>query len=148
MDINELIKNAMLNKDIEHLNVLKLIKAEFIKKQTEPNRKTRDLSEEEQYKVLLKMAAQRKDSIDQYLKGGRKDLAEAEEKELDYINSFLPKEPSQEEIVEYLKSVVSELKSKNTELSMKNLKEVMSVVKAKYPIADGGLVSKTYKELI
>ena len=148
MDINELIKNAMLSKDIEHLNVLKLIKAEFIKKQTEPNRKTRDLSEEEQYKVLLKMAAQRKDSIDQYLKGGRKDLAEAESKELDYINTFLPKEPSQEEIVEYLKSVVSELKSKNTELSMKNLKEVMSVVKAKYPTADGGLISKTYKEII
>ena len=148
MDINELIKNAMLSKDIEHLNVLKLIKAEFIKKQTEPNRKTRDLSEEEQYKVLLKMAAQRKDSIDQYLKGGRKDLAEAEKKELDYINTFLPKEPSQEEIVEYLKSVVSDLKVKNTELSMKNLKEVMSVVKAKYPTADGGLVSKTYKDLI
>lgn len=66
IQIDELIKDAMHQKNRELLNVLKLIKAEFLKKQTEPGRKTKELTEEEQIKVLLKMASQHEDSITQY----------------------------------------------------------------------------------
>ena len=59
IQIDELIKDAMHQKNRELLNVLKLIKAEFLKKQTEPGRKTKELTEEEQIKVLLKMASQK-----------------------------------------------------------------------------------------
>lgn len=86
--IDELIKDAMHQKDRDRLNVLKLIKTEFLKKQTEAGRKTKELSEDEQIKILLKMVAQREDSIAQYIKGGRQDLADAEKKELEIINSY------------------------------------------------------------
>ena len=61
--INEMIKNAMHEKNMELLRVLQLIKAEFMKKQTEPGRTIKELTEEEQMKVLLKMVSQREDSI-------------------------------------------------------------------------------------
>ena len=78
----------MHDKNMELLGVLKLIKAEFMKKQTEPSRTSKELTEEEQIKVLLKMASQREDSIRQYIDGGRRDLADAEQKELNIISTF------------------------------------------------------------
>jgi len=151
IQIDELIKDAMHQKNRELLNVLKLIKAEFLKKQTEPNRASKELSEDEQFKVLMKMSAQRKDSIEQYEKGGRADLAENEKKELEVINSYLPKEASEEEIIAYTKEAADTFKSSKGDsymLSMKDMKDIMAFVKAKYPTANGGLVSKAYKEYI
>ena len=151
IQIDELIKDAMHQKNRELLNVLKLIKAEFLKKQTEPNRASKELSEDEQFKVLMKMAAQRKDSIEQYEKGGRSDLAENEKKELEVINSYLPKEASEEEIIACTKETADAFKTSKGDsymLSMKDMKDIMAIVKAKYPTANGGLVSKTYKDYI
>ena len=151
IQIDELIKDAMHQKNRELLNVLKLIKAEFLKKQTEPNRASKELSEDEQFKVLMKMAAQRKDSIEQYEKGGRADLAENEKKELEVINSYLPKEASEEEIIAYTKEAADAFKTSKGDsymLSMKDMKDIMTFVKAKYPTANGGLVSKTFKDYI
>ena len=51
ININEMIKNAMHEKNMELLRVLKLIKAEFMKKQTEPGRTNKELTEEEQMLV-------------------------------------------------------------------------------------------------
>ena len=151
IQIDELIKDAMHQKNRELLNVLKLIKAEFLKKQTEPNRASKELSEDEQFKVLMKMAAQRKDSIEQYEKGGRSDLAENEKKELEVINSYLPKEASEEEIINCTKESAESYKASkggDYALSMKDMKEVMSLVKAKYPTANGCIVSKAFKDYI
>lgn len=151
INIDELIKDAMHQKDRELLNALKLIKAEFLKKQTEPNRSTKELSEEEQIKVLMKMAAQRKDSIEQYKKGGRADLVENEKNELEVINSYLPKEASEKELIACTKESADAYKAAkggDYQLSMKDMKEVMSMVKAKYPTANGSIISKTFKEYI
>lgn len=151
IQINELIKEAMHNKNMQCLNTLKLIKAEFLKKQTEPNRKTKELSEEEQIKVLMKMAAERKDSIEQYEKAGRSDLADKEIDELVIITSFLPKEPTEAEIIQVTKETVDNYKKEKGEdyaLSMKDMKEIMSIVKSKFPTANGGVISKTFKEII
>ena len=63
ININEMIKTAIHEKNMELLSVLRLIKAEFMKKQTEPGRTSKELTEEEQMKVLLKMVSQREDSI-------------------------------------------------------------------------------------
>ena len=59
IQINDLIKEAMHNKDMRLLGVLKLIKSEFVKKQTEAGRSNKELTEEEQIKILLKMISQR-----------------------------------------------------------------------------------------
>ena len=163
IQIDELIKDATskvveLKKDkktidsaMTLLNVLKLIKTEFMKKQTEPDRESKELTEDEQMKILMKMVAQRKDSIEQYLKGGREDLADAEKKEMEVINSYLPKEASEEEIADYTRLAVTIYKTTKDAgyvLSMKDMKGIMGLVKEKYPTANGGIVSKTLKEIL
>lgn len=151
IQIDELIKNAMHEKNTELLGVLKLIKAEFLKKATEPGRTSKELTEEEQMKVLMKMAAAHKDSIEQYDKAGRSDLSENEKKELEIINRFLPKEATDEEIAEYTSLAVTIYKTTKDEgyvLSMKDMKGIMALVKEKYPTANGGVVSKTLKNIL
>jgi uncharacterized protein YqeY len=151
VQIDELIKDAMHQKNRELLNVLKLIKAEFLKKQTEPGRKTKELTDEEQTKVLLKMASQREDSIQQYVNGGRQDLAEAEKKELEIINEFTPKQPTDEELSEFVGGVITGYKitkGDGYKLSMKDMKPIMDIVKEKYPTANGKIISQTLQKVI
>ena len=151
IQIDELIKDAMHQKNRELLNVLKLIKAEFLKKQTEPGRKTKELTDEEQTKVLLKMASQREDSIKQYIDGGRQDLADAEKKELEIISEFIPKQPTDDELAEYTSDVITAYlvgKEDGYKLSMKDMKPIMDIVKVKYPTANGKIVSQTLQKEI
>ena len=151
IQINELIKDAMHQKDMFRLNVLKLIKAEFLKKSTEPGRNSKELTDEEQINVLMKMSAQRKDSIGQYKLGGRADLAESEEKELEIISSFLPKEATVEELVQYTEEMAETYRLSQGEgyhPSIKDMKNIMSSVKEKYPTANGGVISKAYKDYL
>ena len=146
IQIDELIKDAMHQKNRELLNVLKLIKAEFLKKQTEPGRKTKELTEEEQIKVLLKMASQHEDSITQYKNGGREDLANVEMGELEIIKTFIPKQPTDEELVtEVIKDYLS---VKDGNLSMKDMKPILDIVKQKYASVNGRIVSKTLQKYI
>lgn len=151
IQIDELIKDAMHQKNRDLLNVLKLIKAEFLKKQTEPGRKEKELNDEEQTKVLLKMASQREDSIKQYTNGGRQDLADAERKELEIIKQFTPKQPTDDELAEYTSNIVQQYVKDKTEgykLSMKDMKPIMTMVKEKYPTANGKIVSQTLQKAI
>lgn len=149
IQIDELIKDAMHQKNRELLNVLKLIKAEFLKKQTESGRKTKELTEEEQIKILLKMASQREDSITQYKNGGREDLASVEIGELEIIKTFIPKQPTEEELVDYVTEVIKDyLSVKGGNLSMKDMKPIMNIVKEKYPTANGKIVSQTLTQVI
>ena len=150
--INEMIKNAMHEKNMELLRVLQLIKAEFMKKQTEPGRTSKELTEEEQIKVLLKMVSQREDSIRQYIDGGRQDLADVEKKELDIISEFIPKQPTDEELSDYVRGIVlsayCSTKDDGYKLSMKDMKPIMDIVKEKYPTANGKVVSQTLMQVI
>ena len=94
--IDEMIASALKNRETDLLNVLKLIKTEFVNAM----HKKVELNEANEVKILLKMASQREDSIQQYIKGGRNDLAELEKKELDIIKSYTPKQATDEEIAE------------------------------------------------
>lgn len=149
INIDELIKDAMHQKNRERLNTLKLIKAEFLKKQTESGRKTKELTDDEQIKILLKMAAQREDSIKQYIEGERNDLADAEKKELEIIKEFIPKQPTDEELADYVTEVIKDyLSVKGGNLSMKDMKPIMDIVKEKYPTANGKIISQSLQKMI
>lgn len=151
IQIDNLIKEAMLSKNTELLNVLKLVKAEFLKKQTEPGRKIKELNEEEQIKVLMKMVAQRKDSIEQYEKANREDLAGVERKEMEILNNFLPAQASEEEVAEYTSLAVTIYKATKDDgykLSMRDMKPIMDIVKEKYPTANGKVISQTLIKII
>ena len=145
-EINELIMSAMKAKDVVGTQVYKLIKAEFLKAEKEKDFK--GWNEAAEIKILMKMAAQRNDSIDQYNKAGRTDLAEVEKNELNYINRFIPKQPTDEEVKAYTQEIINDMKSKNMEISMKNMKYVLGEVQKKYSMANGKLVSQVLKNNI
>lgn len=145
-EINELIMSAMKAKDMVGTQVYKLIKAEFLKAEKEKDFK--GWNEAAEIKILMKMAAQRNDSIDQYNKAGRTDLAEVEKNELNYINRFIPKQPTDEEVKAYTQEIINNMKSKNMEISMKNMKYVLGEVQKKFSMANGKLVSQVLKNNI
>lgn len=78
--------------------------------------------------LLQTMIKQRRESIDMYTKGGRSDLVAAEQAEIDIIQSFLPKQMSDEEIKAAIQAVVTETGA----TSIKDMGKVMGVLKAKY----------------
>lgn len=145
-EINELIMSAMKAKDVVGTQVYKLIKAEFLKAEKEKDFK--GWNEAAEIKILMKMAAQRNDSIYQYNKAGRTDLAEVEKNELNYINRFIPKQPTDEEVKAYTQEIINDMKSKNMEISMKNMKYVLGEVQKKFSMANGKLVSQVLKNNI
>ena len=146
-EIDRLIANAMKERNIELLNVLKLIKSELVKAEKDGV----TLDEVSETKILLKMLSQREDSIRQYIDGGRKDLADNEQKEIDIIKQFVPEQPPDEEIEEYTRGCISAyiLTKKTGEgLSMKDMKPLMNIVKEKYPSANGKIISKVLGSFI
>lgn len=146
-EIDKLIANAMKERNIELLNVLKLIKSEMVKAEKDGV----TLDEVSETKILLKMLTQREDSIRQYVDGGRKDLADNEQKEIDIIKQFVPEQPTDEEIEEYTRTCISTYvltKKEGENLSMKDMKPLMNIVKEKYPSANGKIISKVLGSFI
>lgn len=133
-EINTLIMESMKAHNKIRTETLRLIKSELVKAE-----KSKDYNET---KVILKMIAAHKDSIDQFK--GRQDLIDKEQAELDIIQEFAPKEVSAEEIKEYTLSIINNIPN----ISMKDMKQVLSTVQAKYPTADGKIVSDILKSYI
>ena len=147
IDINKHIAEAMKKREREKLDTLKLIKAELVKAEKDGI----TLDDAKETKILIKMVEQRKDSISQYIKGGRNDLAEAEQKEIDVINEFIPEQPTDEDIEKYTNDAITHYIEQNDSdylISMKDMKAILSMVQEKYPMANGKIVSKVLKDRI
>ena len=101
------------------------------------------LTDEESSKILKTAAKQLKESIDQYQKGGRDDLAEKEAFELTLLEKYLPEQLSEEQIRQTVKNIV-----KNTGAgSMQNMGKVMGATMQKLTgSADGKIVQKIVQE--
>jgi len=98
--IKEQIKQAMLAHDQVRLETLRGIKAACINDLVAKGRKPQEeLSDEETLAVITKLAKQRKDSIEQFTKGGRGDLVKEESAQLAVLETFLPTLMSKEEIL-------------------------------------------------
>ena len=147
IEINKCIAEAMKAKDRDRLGTLKLIKAELVKAEKDGI----VLDEAKEAKILMKMVDQRKESISQYIKGGRNDLAESEQKEIDIIKQYIPEQPSDEEIEQYTNDAINayvEQNGSDYKVSMKDMKTILSLVQEKYPMANGKIVSKVLKDRI
>jgi uncharacterized protein YqeY len=147
IDINKEIAAAMKSRNRERLDVLKLIKTELVK--AEKNGVV--LNEEKEVSILLKMIEQRKDSIEQYTKGGRKDLADNEQKEIDVIKEYVPELPTEEDIANYTNEAIETFIASNDadyKVSMKDMKAILTIVQEKYPTANGKIVSNVLKNKI
>ena len=97
--INEKMKEALKARDEVRLSVMRNIKSSFTNELVANKKTPQDtIDDESAMNVIKRLAKQRKDSIEQFIKGDRKDLAEVEEKELIILEEFLPALMSQDQI--------------------------------------------------
>ncbi len=139
--INAVLKQAMLNKDVFVRDTLRLVTSE-IKRFEVDNRK--DPADEDIVAILKRMAKQRKDSIQQYKDGGRPDLEEIEQKELDLLATYLPQALSGDA----LKVAISEIISEKGFGGMQEMGNVMKELKTRHPNAEMSEASSFVKELL
>ncbi len=134
------LTTAMKAKDANRLSVLRMVKANIMNRQIE---KGTDLTDEEITKALQSLVKQRKDSIDQYEKAGRAELAEKEQTELVVLEEYLPQAASEEEIEQAVTDAINETGAS----TIKEMGVVMKAAQAKLAgkAADGRLVSETVK---
>jgi uncharacterized protein len=104
-----------------------------------------ELTDEDVQNVLAKEAKKHRESIEMYKKGGRQELVDSEQKELDVLLSYMPKQMSTEEAEAIIKGEVEKLKSVGVELNQGAImKAVMPIFKGK---VDGRMVGEIVKRL-
>jgi len=135
------IADAMRAKDQLRLDVLRMMKSAVKLKEVE---KMKALEEAEVLAVLNTLVKQRKDSIEQFRKGGREELAQKEEAEIKIIEEYLPAAASEEDI----RRAVAEAVQETGAASIKDMGKVMKAALARLAgkSADGGRVSQLVKE--
>jgi len=138
--ITQDMKSAMKAGDKDRLKVVRLMLAAI--KQVEVDKRV-ELDDAGVLSVLDKMVKQRRDSVEQFEKGGREDLAEIERGEIAVLENYLPEQLSADDLA----ALVDEVIAATGAASMKDMGKVMGQIKAKAAgRADMGAVSATVKE--
>ncbi|HKR82712.1 MAG TPA: GatB/YqeY domain-containing protein [Terriglobales bacterium] len=141
--IQQDITAAMKARDEARLSTLRMVKAALMNRKIE---KMAELDEKEAQQVLSTLIKQRKESIEQFTKGGRQEMADKEAAEIALIETYLPKAAGQAEIEAGVKAVIAEMGSP----SMKDMGTVMKNAMAKFAAqgmrVDGKLVSEAVKK--
>jgi uncharacterized protein YqeY len=137
------IKTAMLAKDAERLGALRLLKSAVGYAQIE--RKTDSLPEADFIAVVQKEVKKRRDSIEQFEKGGRPELAEKEKREISVLETFLPKPLTSEELEQMVSASIKELGA----TGKKDMGPVIKAVQARAAgRADGKAISSVVGRLL
>lgn len=143
-DIKAQMIEAMKAKDTVRLNVIRGLLSAFTNEAVAKKRKPDEmLSDEEVLAVISRAVKQRKDSIEQFEKGGRADLADTEKVELEILQAYLPAQMSREEVFEYVKTKAAEGFDK--EKANQFMGSIMKELKGK---ADGMLVKEAVDSLL
>jgi uncharacterized protein len=131
---------AMKAKEAERLSTLRMVKANLMNRQIE---KGGELTDDEVTKALQSLVKQRRDSIEQYDKAGRTELAEKEKAEIAVIEKYLPQAASPEEIDAAVATAIADTGAS----SMKDMGRVMKAAMAKLAgkSADGKAVNEAVK---
>jgi uncharacterized protein YqeY len=136
------ITAAMKSREEQRLSTLRMVKTALKNREIE---KMAPLDDKESQQVLNTLIKQRKDSAEQFLKGGRKEMADKETAEIALIETYLPKAAGAEQIVAGVKAVIAEMGSP----TMKDMGTVMKNVMARFAGADlrvdGRVVSDAVK---
>ncbi|MEK7113674.1 MAG: GatB/YqeY domain-containing protein [Patescibacteria group bacterium] len=139
-DIKNGIKSAMLAKNTVLLETLRMMSAAMMNESVAKGRKPNEiLSDEEALAVITRLAKQRKDSIDQYRKGGREDLVAEEESQLKILETYLPKMMDRSEVEKIVKTKKAELGINDASQKGMLMKAIMPELKGK---ADGAVVKE------
>jgi uncharacterized protein YqeY len=128
------LKTAMLARDEVTRDTLRMIKSELL-----------TLENPDELAVLSRAVKSRRESIKSYVEGGRQDLADKEQAEIEVIERYLPKQLSEDEAREAIAKIIEELGLS----SKKDLGQVMREIKARYPgQVDGKLASSIAATLL
>ena len=143
MTFRESLDRQMVKAAKEHakiaLSTLRLIKTALHNREIDLKRKATD---EEFLQILSSMVKQRRESIEQFAKGGRTDLVEKEEAELKIVQSFMPAQLTEEEISALILSAIAEAGA----VSIKDMGKVMKILMPKITgRADGKAVGERVK---
>ncbi len=139
-DIQKDFITARKSKDEDAVKVLTMVHSAIRNKEIEQKS---ELKEDEILTILNKEIKQRKDSIEQYTKGGRKELADSEQKEIDLLQKYLPEQMSEEEVGKIIDSAISDTGATSMADIGKVMGKIMPQVKGK---ADGSLVQKLVQQ--
>jgi hypothetical protein len=146
MSISEQIQKditaAMKARDEARLSALRMVKAALKNREIE---KMAPLDDNEAQKVLATLIKQRKESVEQFRKGGRNEMADKEQAEIGLIESYMPKAATEEQVVAGVRAVIAEMGAP----TMKDMGTVMKNAMARFQGAgirvDGKQVSDTVK---
>lgn len=144
MSIKDRLKEEMISamkaKEAEKLGAIRFIQAAIKKVEVDTRKEMDDAAVTP---ILMNLAKQRRDSIEQFRKGGREDLAVKEESELKLIQSFLPEQMGADELARIVEVAIQEAGAK----SMRDMGGVMKAVQAKAAgRAEGSVISDTVKK--
>jgi uncharacterized protein YqeY len=134
------MKQAMKDKDKLKLSVIRMVKASV---KNEEINQGKELSDDEVLTVLTRELKQRRDSLQEFEKAGRDDLAATARDEINVLMEYMPEQLSEEEI----RALVSEVIQQTGASSKKDMGKVMGVLMPKVKgRADGALVNKVVQE--
>ena len=140
---------AMRAKDNVRLTTLRGVLAAFTNESLVLKRTPKDkLSDEEATVVIKRLVKQRKDSIEQFKKGGREDLAKNEEAELKVLEEFLPAQMSEEKIREIVMQILQQAQDDNSSILKNKGALIGTIIKETKGEADGSLVKKIIEEIL
>ena len=139
-DIKNDLKQAMLDKNEMVRNTIRMFLAEVQRHEIDNKE---EVDDSKALQIINKMIKQRNDSISQFKSGGRNDLAEKEQKEVDILSKYKPAQLNEEEIANKVKEVIKDSGAS----SMQDIGKVMGVLKSSLAgSADMGIVSKIVKD--
>lgn len=141
--IQQDLTQAMKDRDELRVGTLRLLKSAIMKWEVSGSKK--EINDEVVMELIQKEIKQRKDSIEQFNKGGRPDLAEKEEMEMAVLQAYLPEPMSEQRIREIVKNTMEENNMYSKSDIGKLMSAIMPLVKGK---ADGAMVRKVVEELL
>jgi uncharacterized protein YqeY len=141
--LNDDMKQAMRNKEKEKLSVIRMVKAALQNEAIKVGKPS--LTEEEELTVLMREAKQRKDSLLEFEKAGREDLVDKIKTEFQILETYMPKQLTEEELKNIVAQVIAEVGATSKADMGKVMSAVMPKVKGK---ADGSLVNKLVSQLL
>jgi uncharacterized protein len=147
--IHEDMVGAMKQRAVDRLSTLRMVKAALKNKEIDQRSPVTDA---QAVQVLTTLIKQRKDSIEQFTKGNRPELAEKEAAEIVVIEEYMPKAAGDEELRQLVTSTVADLRAQGASLGPKDMGGVMKAVQTKIQAsglrADGRLVSEMVKSAL
>ena len=136
------LKQALKTSERSKVSVIRMVKAMVKNAQIE---KGRELSDDEILSVLSTMAKQRRESIEQFKKGGRADLVQSEEQELSILQSYMPQQLTHDEIEKMIHDAIRESSAAGAQDVGKVMRILMPRIRG---VADGKYVNQRVKELL